>query len=138
MFQFKDITTNETLTLNKIDEIAAKFWGKELKADTYAYPGEGSWLSHAPNWFDVLGRAVEDLQYFTYKNSEGKTCYKRSKNVNVAEFDMSEVASMIVGNFNRHAESAENIMEMTKALEPYLSLCFHLKSLNIVGVGLGW
>jgi hypothetical protein len=51
---------------------------------------------------------------------------------------MAEVASMIVGNFNRHADSAKEIIEMTTALKPYLDLCFHLKSLDIVGVGLGW
>ena len=138
MFQFKNIQTNETLTLNFIDELAANFWGKELKADTYAYPGEGSWISHNPNWFDILGHAIEDLQYFSYKNDEGKIQYRRSKNVNVAEFDMAEVASMIVGNFNRHADSAKEIIEMTTALKPYLDLCFHLKSLDIIGVGLGW
>lgn len=138
MFQFKNITTKETLTLNKVDELAAQFWGKELKKDTYAYPGEGGMFSHAPNWFDVLGHAIEDLQYFSYKNDEGKTQYRRSKNVNIAEFDMAEVSSMIVGNFTRHSNNSEDVVEMAKALKPYLDLCFYLKSLDIVGVGLGW
>lgn len=138
MFQFKNITTNETLTLNKIDEIAANFWGKEIKKDTYAYPGEGNVFSHAPNWFDVLGHAIEDLQYFVTKDSENHTIYIRSKTPKKAEFDMADVAAMIVGNFNRHADSAESIVSMTEALKPYLDLCFHLKSLNIIGIGLGW
>jgi hypothetical protein len=86
----------------------------------------------------VLGHAIEDLQYFVTKDSENHTIYIRSKTPKKAEFDMADVAAMIVGNFTRHADSAEDIVEMTKALKPYLDLCFHLKSLNIVGIGLGW
>lgn len=138
MFQFKNIKTNETLTLNKVDELAAQFWSKEVNNREYAYPGEGSMFSHAPNWFDVLGHAIEDLQYFVTKDSENHTIYKRSKSPKKAEFGMNEVASMIVGNFTRHADNANDIVEMTTALKPYLELCFHLKSLNIVGVGMGW
>lgn len=138
-FQFKNIKTNYTYTLNEVDEIASKFWGKEVHPSEYAYPGEPKdrWI-HAPNWFDMLGHPIEDLQFFTYKDEENRLIYKRSNKPRDAEFDMVEVASLMLNENTRHSESVEAMFAMVEFLKPYVELCYHLKSLDIVGVGCGW
>lgn len=138
-FQFKNIKTNYTYTLNEVDEIASKFWGKEVHPREYAYPGEPKdrWI-HAPNWFDMLGHPIEDLQFFTYKDEENRLIYKRSNKPRDAEFDMVEVASLMLNENTRHSESVEAMFAMVEFLKPYVELCYHLKSLDIVGVGCGW
>lgn len=138
-FKFKNINTNHIYTLNEIDEIAAKFWGKEVHPREYAYPGEpkDKWV-HAPNWFDMLGHPIEDLQFFTYKDEENRLIYKRSNKPREAEFDMAEVASLMLNENTRHETSVDAMYNMLAFIKPYVELCFHLKSLNIVGVGCGW
>jgi hypothetical protein len=138
-FQFKNIETNYTYTLNEIDVICANFWGKAVHPKEYAYPGEPKdrWI-HAPNWFDMLGHPIEDLQFFTYKDSEGRLIYKRSNKPRDAEFDMVEVASLMLNENTRYSESIEAMFATVEFLKPYVELCYHLKSLNIVGVGCGW
>lgn len=139
MFQFKNSETNHIYTLNEIDEIAAKFWGKTVDSKEYAYPGEPvNRIIHAPNWFDMLGYPIEDLQYFIDKDEENRIIYKRSNNPRVAEFDMVEVASLLLNNNTRYSESADEMFSTLEFIKPYIELCFHLKSLNIVGVGRGW
>lgn len=133
-FSFKNLDTGYTYTLNEIDEIAAKFWGKEVDPRAYAYPGE---RIYAPNWFDMLGHPIEDLQYFV-KNEENHTIYKRSKIPHEAVFDMREVASLMLNDNTRYIEGAEKMFAMLKFIKPYVEFCFHLKSLGIVGVGHGW
>lgn len=137
-FQFKNIKTNYIYTINEIDEIAAKFWGKAVHPREYAYPGEPEGLIHLPNWFDMLGHPIEDLQFFTYKDDEGRLIYKRSNKPREAEFDMSEVASLMLNDNTRFSKSAEKMFEMLEIIKPYVELCYHLKSLDIVGVGRGW
>lgn len=134
MFQFKNSETNHIYTLNEIDEIAAKFWGKEVHPKFYAAPKGGA------NWFDVLGRAIEDLQYFHYKKADGSLYYHRACSVGNkdAEFEMNEVAPMILCNLTRWNNSAEEFATDVEYLKPYVELCFHLHSLRIVGVGRGW
>ena len=134
MFQFKNSETNYIYTINEIDEIAAKFWGKEVHPKFYATPKGG------PNWFDVLGRAIEDLQYFHRKELDGSLYYHRACSVNNkdAEFKMNEVASMILCNLTRWNNSAEEFTTDVEYLKPYIELCFHLHSLGIIGVGRGW
>lgn len=137
-FQFKNTETKKIYTLNEIDEIAAKFWGKEVHPRQYAYPGKGSTWSHAPNWFDTLGHPIEDLQYFTNRDEENRLIYKRSNTPREAEFDMREVASLLLNDMTRYQNSADDMLSMCEAIRPYIELCFHLRSLNIVGIGLGW
>ena len=137
-FQFKNIESNYTYTINEVDEIAAKFWGKEVHPREYAYPGPNDKWVHAPNWFDMLGHPIEDLQFFTYKDEEGKLIYKRSNKPREAEFDMAEVASLMLNNATRYSESVDAMYDMLAFIKPYVELCYHLKSLNIVGVGCGW
>jgi hypothetical protein len=135
MFQFKNQENNQLYYINEIDEIAAKFWGKDVHPRHYATPAQGG-----ANWFDVLGRAIEDLQYFHRKNEDGSLYYYRacSAENKVAEFDMAEVAPMILCNLTRWNKTAEEFATDVDILKPYVELCFHLKSLNIIGVGLGW
>lgn len=138
-FQFKNIKTNYTYTLNEVDEIVSKFWGKEVHPREYAYPGEAKdrWI-HTPNWFDMLGHPIEDLQFFTYKDEENRLIYKRALKPREAVFDMVEVASLMLNENTRHSESVEAMFAMVEFLKPYVELCYHLKSLDIVGVGCGW
>lgn len=133
-FQFKNKETKQIYYLNEIDEIAAKFWGKEVHPKYYAAPKGGA------NWFDVLGRAIEDLQYFHRKELDGSLYYHRAcspKNRD-AEFEMNEVAPMILCNLTRWNKSAEEFSTDVEYLKPYVELCFHLHSLGIIGVGCGW
>lgn len=138
-FQFKNINTNYIYTINEIDEIAAKFWGKEVHSREYAYPGEPvDRFIHAPNWFDMLGHPIEDLQFFTYKDEENRLIYKRALKPREAIFDMAEVASLMLNDSTRYSSSADDMFRQLNFVRPYIELCFHLKSLNIVGVGRGW
>lgn len=138
-FKFKNIKTGHVYTINEIDEIAAKFWGKEVLTDEYAYPGEAmdGWM-HMPNWFDMLGHPIEDLQLFTYENNEGQLIYKRAIKPGTSEFDMSEVASLMLNEHTRCSENTQRMYSMLEVIKPYVELCFHLKELDIVGVGCGW
>lgn len=138
-FQFKNIESGKIYTLNEIDAIAADFWGKEVHPKIYAYPDArgGDW-SHKPNWFDMIGHPIEDLQYFISHDAENHIIYKRSNKQRDAEFDMQEVASLMLNDATRYCDNAEDMLKMANFIKPYLELCFHLKSLNIVGVGRGW
>lgn len=138
-FMFKNIESGKIYTLNEIDAIASDFWGKEVHSKEYAYPGEpkDKWI-HAPNWFDMLGHPIEDLQYFISHDAENRIIYKRSNKQRDAEFDMQEVASLMLNDNTRYCDNAEDMLKMVNFIKPYIELCFHLKSLNIVGVGCGW
>lgn len=134
MFQFKNKETQKIYYLNEIDAIAAEFWGIEVHPKRYAAPKGGC------GWFDVLGRAIEDLQYFHRKNEDGSLYYHRSCSANnrYAEFEMSEVAPMILCNFTRWNNTIEDFASDVKCLQPYVELCFHLHNMGIIGVGRGW
>jgi hypothetical protein len=135
MFQFKHKETGYIYTLHEVDEIAAKFWGKEVHQVQYATPNG----PNPGNWFDILGACIEELQYFTSKDSQGKRIYLRSIDGGTASiFDFSEVAAMILGKWTRYNATAERVFEDMESLKPYVELCFHLKSMNIIGIGLGW
>jgi hypothetical protein len=136
-FQFKNIETNHIYTLNEIDEIAAKFWCKEVHPRKYSYPGHETPI-HAPNWFDMLGHPIENLQFFTYKDEGNRLIYERSNNPREAEFDMVEIASLMLNDNTRYSESVDSMYKMLMYIKPYVELCYHLKSLNIVGIGRGW
>lgn len=132
-FKFKNIETNETLTLNEVDNIVAKFWGKEVDPKYYACPS-----NKGLNWFDSLGHAIEDLQYFYYTCGNGEKRYLRSTDPTTANFDMAEVASMLVYSQSRYSSNYEDILESLEYIKPHIELCYHLKSLNIIGVGCGF
>jgi hypothetical protein len=135
MFLFKNSETKRTYSLNEIDEIAANFWGKEVHPKMYACPGEDIII----NWFDMLGHPIEDLQYFTSVDSDGKTIYSRAITPHEPVFDMQEVASFMLYDNARYAlKNGDRTLFIANYLKPYIELCFHLKSLNIVGVGCGW
>jgi hypothetical protein len=135
MFQFKNKETGYIYTLHEVDEIAAKFWGKEVHQVQYATPNG----PNPGNWFDILGACIEDLQYFVSKDSQGKRIYLRSiDGGSASSFDFSEVAAMILGKWTRYNTTAERVFEDMESLKPYIELCFHLKSMNIIGIGLGW
>lgn len=138
-FMFKNIESGKIYTLNEIDAIAAEFWGKEIHPREYAYPGVPKDNGiHKPNWFDMLGHPIEDLQYFISHDAENRIIYKRSNKQREAEFEMQEVASLMLNDATRYCDSAEDMLKMANFIKPYIELCFHLKSLNIVGVGCGW
>ena len=132
-FQFKNKETKQIYYLNEIDQIAADFWGKEIHPKFYATPDKG-----AANWFDVLGKAIEDLQYFHRKNADGSLYYLRAYNPTNTEFEMNEIAPMIMYNFTRWNNTAEEFANDVENLKPYIELCFHLHNLGIIGVGRGW
>jgi hypothetical protein len=134
-FQFKNKETKTIYYLNEIDEIAANFWGKEIHPKFYATPSQGG-----ANWFDVLGRAIENLQYFHRKEADDSLYYHRacSADNRAAEFEMNEVAPMILCNLTRWNKNAEEFISDVDILKPYVELCFHLHSLGIIGVGCGW
>lgn len=58
------------IPINKLDEEAAIFWGKEIEPKNYACPqkkeeGEGNWhyISRCANWFDVIGYCIHSPGY---------------------------------------------------------------------------
>ena len=139
-FQFKNIESGKIYTLNEIDEIIAKFWGKEVHPKEYAYPGEPlEYGIHKPNWFDMLGHSIEDLQFFHWFDENDLPHYRRAyANDRNAEFSMQEVASLMLNDLTRYCDSADKMIMRVTSLRPYIEVCFHLRSLNIVGVGCGW
>lgn len=126
MFQFINKETKQIYTLNEIDEICANFWGVKMHPKYYAQP-----KTFGPNWFDVLGRAVEDCQFFKHLS------FKINTN-NDKCFDFDTISSMILFHLTQYEETAEGKMEQATQLKPYIELCYHLKNLGIVGSGLGW
>jgi hypothetical protein len=86
----------------------------------------------------MLGHPIEDLQLFTYRDDENKLIYTRAIKPREAEFDMSEVASLMLNDVTRHSESVEAMYQMLEFVKPYVELCYHLKSLHIIGVGCGF
>lgn len=135
MFQFKNTKENKTFTLNEIDKIACEFWGVEYDTRHYASPNPSVW--GMPNWFDTIGHAIEDLQYFA-GSRENKKVFYRSINSNVAEFDFGEIATMLLQNNTRCCKNPIELEEMIDFLKPYTNLCYYLKSLEIIGIGMGW
>lgn len=95
-FQILD-ASGKAISINLLDEEAAKFWGKEVKAKEYAYPQPEftnpdnltgldlvkakfryqAWEIH--NWFDIIGWAIakqggnwdEVRKYFDGCSTEG-------------------------------------------------------------------
>lgn len=126
MFQFINKETKQIYTLNEIDEIVCNFWGVEIHPRNYAQP-----KTYGPNWFNVLGRAVEDCQYFKYHAFKVTDYYDKC-------FNMDIISSMILFQLTQYEETAENKFKQMEQLKPYVELCYHLKSLNIVGSGHGW
>lgn len=133
-FMFKNIESGKIYTINEIDEIAAKFWNKEVQKTTYATP------NNCPlNWFDMIGHPIEDLQYFMWRDENNLPHYRRARgNDREPEFDMEEVAALLLYDNTRYSKNASDIIRWVGSLLPFIELCFHLKSLNIVGVGHGW
>lgn len=132
MFMFQK--GNEILTINAVDTIAAKFWGKEVSNHRYATPSSDGF---SVNWFDILGHAIEDLQYGN-SHYDGKNHFVWAIKRDEAVFSMPTVASMIIFQFTRNEDSAEHTLEMTKLLEPYIKLCYHLHSLGVTAIAEGW
>lgn len=126
MFQFLNRETKKVYTLNEIDELVCNFWGVEIHPRNYAQP-----KTYGPNWFDVIGKAVEDCQYFKYKSFK-VTDYDDKC------FDMDTISSMVIFHLSQYEKTADAKMEQIALLKPYIELCYHLKSLNIVGSGHGW
>lgn len=127
-FQFKNIESGYIYKINEIDEIAAKFWGKDVHPKEYAYPGKGDAWVHNPNWFDIIGIAIENCQYM-------KTKWGNNPN---NEWDMDKVASMILFQNTLYACSTAEKIKMVEFLRPYIDLCYHLMSLKITGIACGW
>lgn len=134
MFQFKN-KNNTILPINEIDRIACEFWQVEFNTRHYATPNPSVW--GMPNWFDTIGHAIEDLQYFA-GTREGKKIFYRSIDSNVAEFDFGEIAAMVIANNTRFCDNPEELKDMLEFIQPYLNFCYYLKSLGIIGIGMGW
>lgn len=64
-FQIKDKDGNG-IAINELDRQAAEFWGKEVLAKSYAWPGDSKWGN---NWFDKIGYIIHspstDMPYYT-------------------------------------------------------------------------
>lgn len=136
MFEFKQ--NDRILTLGEMDSIVAEFWGKEVLTKEYAYPGEETCGVHAPNWFDILGRAIEDAQYFKTHNLDGTYSYHKAGYYHKPEFKMDKIVSVILCNATVFPDSIDEVYNMVNFMKPYIELCFHLKKLGIIGVGRGW
>ena len=132
MFMFQK--GNEILTINAVDTIAAEFWGKEVSKTRYVTPSSDEF---SLNWFDVLGHAIEDLQYGNSRY-DGKDHFVWAIKRNESVFSMPAVASMVIFQFTHNEDSFEHIVEMTKLLEPYIKLCYHLHSLGVTAIAEGW
>ena len=136
MFQFKQ--NDRILTLGEMDAIVASFWNKEVLPKEYAYPGEGTWYCHAPNWFDILGPAIENAQYFRTHNLDGTYTYHKAGYCHKPEFEMDKLISVILCNATVFPDDTNEVYDMLEFMKPYVELCFHLKELGIIGIGLGW
>lgn len=136
MFKFKQ--NDRILSLKEMDTIVAAFWGKQVLPQEYAYPGEGTFYNHAPNWFDILGHAIEDAQYFRTKHEDGSYSYHKAGYDKNPEFQMDRLVSVILCNATVFPDDTDEVYNMLNFMKPYVELCFHLKALGITGIGLGW
>ena len=114
---------NKTLTINEVDKIATDFWIKEIYPRFSTRPKNTLSL----NWFAVLGRAIEGLQYG--KSDYYETPLYRSSNVGNIRFDMATIAAFIASSNFKHANSTQVFCET--GVQPYIELCDYLKSLGI-------
>jgi hypothetical protein len=138
MFQFRNIKTNKTYTLNEIDEIVCKFWNVPVDKHEYARPIiEGQ---KGMNWFDVIGHAIEDLQYYQTKNSDGSIYYYKACGMDEMHspmFKFNDIAPQLISSCV-YAETLSSLEVGLAIYKPYYELCYHLMSLDIVGVAMGW
>jgi hypothetical protein len=138
MFEFRNIKTNKTYTLNEIDEIAANFWGVEVDERRYACPPVNG--QFATNWFDILGHAIEDLQYFNTKCLDGHLRYHKACEMDEMHnpmFKFDDIVPQLISNCI-YADSMRSLEIGLEYCKPYIELCYHLKSMDIVGVAMGW
>lgn len=122
-FQIKD-AENKAIPISKLDEIAAKFWGKDVHKSSYANPSEyyethivkekdGSLtiLDPSPNWFDQIG-------FYVNTSPIGKVCWED-----------------ITGSITGHAVLAgvkrnDDLNNALAFYKPYIQLILHFRELN--------
>lgn len=128
-FLFKQV--DRVLTIEEVDTIAAAFWNVEVDSKYYAAPPTWEMM----NWFDVLGRAIEDLYFhYTLKRDGTKRFRYGVGDQSQPEFKMEDVVAMILfialtGNTDMRA-----IPVIPEIYKPFIELCFHLKELGITAV----
>jgi hypothetical protein len=118
-----------------MDEIVANFWDVEIDKNEYACP-----TTNGLNWFDVLGHAIEDLQYFQTKRLDGSLCYHKACGMDEMYnpmFDFGSIIEQIISNCVC-CNTMSDLKFGLKWCKPYFELCYYLKSMDIVGVAMGW
>lgn len=71
---FKILTASgEAIAINRLDEEAAAFWGKEVQAKSYTTPDEPKgedeseiqfWGRQHGNWFDIIGHQIHSWESY--------------------------------------------------------------------------
>lgn len=134
MFRFLD-KDNKILSLEVIDKLACECWHVEEQKHYYAAPAKQYWI---PNWYDVLGHAIEDLQYYTWKDSENHTRYSMAiRDQKQPIFDMNRVGGQIFANYSS-SETYEEWQELNAFISTYVKFCYYLKTRGIKAEGMGW
>ena len=88
-----------------VDNYAAKFFQKEVSADSYAYPG----TNNACDWKTVFEMALESLESYD-------------------EVTFKQMAEAIIGEFTSSCKSASSLNRRLNVLKPYLELCAYLEN----------
>lgn len=126
MFSFSQ--EGKTLTLNKVDEIAATFWGKDVHPHNYASPYVRSFC----NWFDMIGHPIEDCQYIKHNINKSKDPFSADS------VDWGYVVGMLIRNAVCHEKKYTDVVQIVEELKPFIELCYHFEAIGIVAHPHGW
>jgi len=115
MSAFKIVDKNdEAIRINKLDEEAAAFWGKEVHPKRYAFPG-----TSPNNWFDVIGWAIAHQGNYT----------SGWKNIALCLFEDIGAGVLNHGVTNIELTSEEELIKHIRTLKdiynPFIALMNH-------------
>lgn len=110
-FQIKD-KQNNPISINKIDEEVAEFWGQEVHPKAYACPlNDGQ---RTMNWFDVVGYSIHSGVKWT-SGWEGIKC-------RLLSFHTDDLA------LKSEEDQIAALKSTNKYLKPYMELIDYFKT----------
>jgi len=117
MNSFKIIDKNgEAVRIKKLDEEAARFWGKEVHPKKYAFPG-----TSPHNWYDVIGWAIAFQGDYTKGWKNVALYLLQDTGISLLNFRAHNVELTSEEDFIKHIRVLREIYEPFIALINYWS-----------------
>jgi hypothetical protein len=129
---------------DEVDQLACKFWSRTFNKCWYANPSDRYGVNNS--WAEIIGSAIEDLQYNSNYCPEDKKTYYRFAVVNPhgfrtnPRFDANAIAAQIVLNRQRYRclTNTDDFMKTVEWCKPFIDFLFHLQSMGITMEARGW